>query len=367
MKHWCYHSRMQSSIAPFIAHARSKGMDHQTIRMLLLSAGWKEKDISSALVSESLAMPVPLPPDTGSARDAFFHLLTFTTLYALVISSIILAFQFIERTFADPAFRSVYFETANTSAIRWSLAVILVSYPLFAFLARTLHRECVRHPEKLQSGVRRWLTYLTLFVTACTISGDLITLLFYLLQGELTIRFLLKVFAVLSLSGLPFMYYFAVIRFDPQSYVDSRIHRVFFWIISVIVFVAVVWGIATAGSPLYGRKERLDETRVNDLRLIREEIMDYVYGPERFNGQKITVLPKPLPPNLDVVAKNATYAKLSIFDPDTQNPYEYVIRGSTFDLCATFSLSQNLDYNITWNHPAGSYCFTFDAFDRQNK
>jgi len=358
---------MQSSIAPFIAHARSKGMDHQTIRMLLLSAGWKEKDISSALASESLTMPVPVPPDAGSARDAFFHLLTFTTLYAMVISSIILAFQFIERTFVDPAFKSVYEVSANTSTIRWSLAVILVFYPLFAFLARTLHRECVRHPEKLQSGVRRWLTYLTLFVTACTISGDLITLLFYLLQGELTIRFLLKVFAVLFLSGLPFMYYFAVIRFDPKSYGESRIHRVFFWMTSVIIFVAVVWGIATAGSPLYGRKERLDETRVNDLRLIREEIMNYVYGPERWNGQKIVVLPKPLPASLEVVANNAAYQKLALGDPETLQPYEYVQRGTTFDLCATFGLPRDLNYDITWNHPVGQHCFTFDAFDRQNK
>ena len=35
---------MPSKLESFIAHARSKGMDHQTIRMLLLSSGWKEKD-----------------------------------------------------------------------------------------------------------------------------------------------------------------------------------------------------------------------------------------------------------------------------------------------------------------------------------
>jgi hypothetical protein len=312
-------------------------------------------------------MPVPLPPDIGSARDAFFHLLTFTTLYSMVISLIVLAYQFIGRTFADPALSSMNFETENSSAIRWSLAVILVSFPLFAFLARILHRECVRHPEKLQSGIRRWLTYLTLFVTACTISGDLITLLFYLLQGELTVRFLLKVFAVLFLSGMPFIYYFIAVRLDAKTYAESRIHRLFFWTTAVIVLIAVVWGIATAGSPLYGRKEQLDRTREQDLYQIREVILDSVYGPERFNGQKITVLPRPLPPSLDVVAKNSAYTKLSIVDPDTQQPYEYVVNGTNFDLCATFSLPRDFNYGITWNHPAGHYCFTFDAFDRQSK
>ncbi|MDD5055003.1 MAG: DUF5671 domain-containing protein [Candidatus Peribacteraceae bacterium] len=361
---------MTSSLSTFIAHARSKDMDHQTIRLLLLSAGWKEKDISAALASESLEMPVPIPPDTGSAKEAFFHLLTFTGLYATVISLIILAFQYISRLFPDPAMRDIYPGNADVSAIRWSLAVVIIAFPLFILLSRSLHRSYVAHAEILHSGVRRWLTYLTLFVTACTITGDLITLLFYFLDGELSIRFLLKVIAILILCGVPFAYYFSVLRMDHATYVKSPLHRIFGWIAIVIAVAAVVYGVVLAGTPATGRLQRLDEQRVNDLRMIQEEILNIVYGSDRFNPPVPLVreMPRPLPATLQDIVAEAQYTKLQINDPETGMTYEYRPSPSTtYELCATFSLVRDLDYDIFWNHPAAEKCFQFDALNRQGK
>src|SRR5687768_13322943 len=97
---------MNTELRDFIGHARNKGMDHSTIRMLLISAGWKEKDIAQAMIEESLEMPIPPPPDTGGARDAFFHLLTFAAYYTTAISVGVLFFQYIEKYFPDPALES---------------------------------------------------------------------------------------------------------------------------------------------------------------------------------------------------------------------------------------------------------------------
>ncbi|TSC58993.1 MAG: hypothetical protein Greene041619_174 [Candidatus Peregrinibacteria bacterium Greene0416_19] len=208
---------MNQEITQFIAHARSKGMDHATIRMLLLSAGWKEKDIARAMTEETLDMPVPVPPDAGGAREAFFHLLMFATLYTTVVSVIILFFTFINRLFPDPAVDPAYSynNQSNYSGIRWSLAAILVTYPLFLLLSRFLLKEMRVHPERAWSGIRRWLTYLTLFLTALAMIGDVITLIFYLLDGELSVRFLLKVLVVLAIAGLTFSYYFISLRTSP--------------------------------------------------------------------------------------------------------------------------------------------------------
>src|SRR4051812_22121831 len=125
----------QTSLNNFIAHARSKGMDLPSIRMLLLSAGWKEKDVSAALASESLDIPVPLPPDVGSARDAFFHLLSFTALASIVVSLVFLYFDYIDRLFPDPAF-PMY--SNDASGDRWEMAVLIVSFPLFLWMSRIL-------------------------------------------------------------------------------------------------------------------------------------------------------------------------------------------------------------------------------------
>ncbi len=362
---------MTNSLNTFIAHATSKGMDLQTVRLLLLSAGWKEKDISSALASETLDMPVPVPSDGGGARDAFFHLLTFTTLYATVIATIVLVFTYINRYFPDAANgMSDIYANSDASGIRWSLAVVMVSFPLFAFLSRVLHRELILHPEKLASGIRKWLTYLTLFVTACTLIGDVITLFFYLLNGELSMRFILKIIAILVLSGMPFWYYFSVVRMDPKKYAESTMHKLFLLITSVIVVLTFVWGIAIVGSPSYGREQKFDEQRISDIRQIHEEILNQVYGESRYAPNPVGVtkiLPKPLPKDLQTVADNAQYTKISLTDPQTGEPYEYVRQETSFNVCATFHLERDLSYDIFWNHPAGHHCFTFDALDSRSK
>ncbi len=205
---------MKQSLQTFVGHARDKGMDHGTIRMLLLSAGWKEKDVAEALTAESLEMSVPMPPDRGGAREAFLHLVAFASLYTTAISLIVLFFAYINRLLPDPAL-TPYPQTFDSSGIRWSMAAIIVTYPLFLFLSRMLLREIRSEPEKAYSPVRRWLTYLTLFLAALALIGDGITLLFNLLEGELSLRFLLKVFVVLVIAGLVFSYYFLSLKHAP--------------------------------------------------------------------------------------------------------------------------------------------------------
>ena len=352
---------LTAPLSSFIAHARGKGMDHQTIRMILLSAGWKEKDVSQALASESLDVAVPLPADTGGARDAFFHLLSFTSLISTVISSIFLFFNFLERLLPDAAF-PVYYD--NVSSVRWELAVLIVSYPLYLWMSRLLLKEFSVHEEKLASGIRRWLTYLILFATACTLVGDLISLIFFLLQGEVTLRFLLKVGVVLVLAGLPFRYYLYSLRIAPDHFSKHKIHMRYFYCSVAIVLAAVIGAFLVTGSPLRGRAERFDEQRVNDLRAINSEIMN-ITG---VNKQPLppTTLPEPLPQTLEAVSAQAVYQQVNITDPDTGAPYTYRITSDhEYDLCATFDLVRDQQYDIFWNHPAGEHCYKIDVLDTQ--
>ncbi len=191
-------------------------MDHATIRMLLLDAGWGERDIIEALTAESLEMSVPVPPDRGGAREAFLHLITFVALYVTSISLIVLFFTFINRLFPDPAF-GIISQTNDNVGIRFAMAAVIVTYPMLILLSKRLLKEISDAPEKAFSAVRRWLTYLTLFLAALALIGDGITLLFNLLQGELSIRFLLKVIVVLVIAGLIFSYYFLSLRHAPAE------------------------------------------------------------------------------------------------------------------------------------------------------
>lgn len=358
---------IHSSLENFIAHARQKGMDHQTIRLLLLSSGWKEKDVAEALASQTLEVPVPLPPDAGSARDAFFHLLSFTSLIATITSLIFLFLNFLNRWLPDAAFQQTYFYD-DGSSIRWQLAILLVSFPLFLWMTWLLQKEYTTHREKLGSGIRRWLTYLTLFIAACVLIGDLIALLYSLLQGEVSLRFLLKVIVILILAGMPFGYYLRAMRLQPDNYGSTLLHSTYRWASVGIVLFAVVVGFFVAGSPLYGRDQRFDEVRLTDLRAIQGEIQSIALGDARYGPTPPTALQNPLPATLDDVLQKAVYMQPNIRDPETDEPYVYnVVSNTAYELCATFSIAREQTYDIFWNHPAGQHCYQFDALDTQTR
>jgi hypothetical protein len=146
-------------------------------------------------------------------------------------------------------------------------------------------------------------------------------------------------------------------------------HMVFLAFSAVIVVGAILWGFMIAGSPMYGRQQRFDEQRLQDLRNIQSEVFNIAWqNGERWATPKPKVLPHALPKDLQEIADNATYQKISTTDPETMAPYEYrTLTANTFELCADFTLVRDLDYDIFWNHPAGHHCYQFDALTGETK
>lgn len=209
---------MDENLKTFINQARKKGLDPAAIFMLLRSSGWKEKQIAEVIAEHELAMPIPERTGMGSARDAFLHLLAFTALYTCTISLILLFFTYIEFWFPDAEMRrSTYEREAALSSIRAQLATLIVSYPLFLVAWSYLLREIRRTPEKAKSGVRRWLSFLSLFVGAVTIMTDLICVVYFLVEGDLTVRFLFKVLALFVITGSIFLYLSLVLRSESET------------------------------------------------------------------------------------------------------------------------------------------------------
>lgn len=353
-----------TNLREFINHARQKGMDHSTIRMLLLSAGWKDKDIAQAMTSEALELPVPLPPDVGGARDAFLYLLTFTAFFTTAISVILLTFRYINYLMPDPALAAYRYEQEYaSSSIRWGLAAILVAFPLFVLLWRFLLRELQRHPEKAASGIRRWLTYFTLFVAGITLTSDLITLVYYLLEGELSARFLLKVLTVFVVAGLAFTYFVLSLRMPPPAVNTRRIHLSFAAAAGALVLVVLVGGFFIAGTPMTARLEQWDARKLEDLQTIRAEIGYIVREPAESGGRPR--IKRPLPKTLEEVVQLAEYSRPQIRDPQTGDPYAYdVIDETHFRLCATFNRPRDKTDEVFWNHPAGPHCYVVDVLEQ---
>lgn len=194
----------------FVRQALAKGESRDTIEKALLDAGWPPAQVKRALGSYAdtgFAIPVPRPHTQLSARQAFVYLLLFTVLLIVAVQLGSLLFQLIDIAFRDPL-ENDYVSAGRQSTIRWAIASLVVAFPLFVFLSRSVGREIARNPAMRLSGVRRWLTYIALFIAATILMGDLINLIFNVLEGDLTTRFVLKSLTVAMIAGGIFGYYF---------------------------------------------------------------------------------------------------------------------------------------------------------------
>ena len=197
----------------FVEAALAAGKSREEIQAALRAAGWHPEQIGDGLAEFAdvpFAVPVPRPRAHLSARDAFLYMLMFGALYVSAFNLARLLFAFINRAFPLNPFET----TAAGGTIRWTTASLIVAFPLFLWLAVKLSRELAMEPARRQSPIRRWLIYLTLLVAAAFIVGDAITLVYSLLSGDTTLRFMLKVVVVGAITGVTFGYFLHAVRAD---------------------------------------------------------------------------------------------------------------------------------------------------------
>ncbi|MDO8676846.1 MAG: DUF5671 domain-containing protein [Candidatus Azambacteria bacterium] len=143
-----------------------------------------------------------------SPKDVFLHLLAILTLYGSATAFLVLIFQYVNIYFPDPISSDYYYLNSARGAIRWSISSLSVIFPVYILTSWFLNKSYLMEPEKRNLRIRKWLVYFTIFTASLIIIGDLVTLIYNLLGGELTMRFILKVLAVFFVSGAVFFYYF---------------------------------------------------------------------------------------------------------------------------------------------------------------
>jgi hypothetical protein len=314
-------------ILDFIAGAKAKGATEQSLVGILTARGWSEKEIYEALASQyeqATGLSVPHRGGSGTAaKDAFFYLLIFSTL-------------------------ATYYRGDDMYSAAASMASIFVAFPIYLLVSRSVLSEEREHPEKLNSPVRKWLTYMALVIAACVFIGDLIAALNYLLRGEITSRFLAKAFVVLVISGGVFFYYFGGLK-RSEAGTQSQTHRDRWLAVlsALAVTIAVILGFLYIGAPSTQRTLRADGKRVQDVYQLTMKI-DGIWAKNH-----------KLPEHLDEVPNSI------LADPVTRAAYEYHAKeGSQYDLCATFEMpsrQNNSPNSRAWAHPAGRHCFSIDA------
>jgi hypothetical protein len=177
----------------------------------------------------------------------------------------------------------------------------------------------------------------------------------YLMSGDLTSRFLLKVIAVLIVTGGVLVFYRNAVRREPGP-LPVAMHALAY-ASAAFAGALVITGFFTTGSPMRAHLAGLDEQRLQDLHDVQEKIVQHWQA----KGE--------LPASLDQLKDEITdYSPQR--DPASGDSYGYRRTGATsFDLCADFALKDSdtahnlprwLDVGTStaWNHEAGHFCFS---------
>ena len=284
-------------------------------------------------------------PKKNLPRDVCLHLLVMVALYWSAISFMTLCWQYVNYFFPD-ALADRYADLSGS--IRFAVSSLIIVFPVFIWVSWFLNKIYAKEPQVRESKIRKWLIYLTLFITAIVMITDLVCIINIFLGGEITTRFVLKAFSMLIVVGIIFGYYLNDVRRTSASQEAKYVA----WATGIMVLVSVVGAFLIIGSPMETRQIRFDKQRITDLKDIQYRLVNYWRNKSH------------LPIKLSDL--NDSLADFTVpIDPQTHAPYGYVINDPamlSFELCAVFNTSSNAEVSSdptvgNWNHAAGRVCF----------
>lgn len=290
----------------------------------------------------------------NTAKNFALQLGSLIALYVSIGSLLTLLFGIITIAFPDAA-DSYYIYDAASSQIRFSIATLIVFFPVYLVLTRMVNT--VRRTEHgTYLTLTKWLIYLSLLVGGIVILGDFVAVINSFLNGEITTRFVLKALSILVVVGTAFSYYLLDARGHWQKNEKQSIQ---YGAGAAIVVVAVlVLGFFHTETPAQVREIHIDDLQVQALNEIQWRIEEHY----RVNGE--------LPESI-----NKLYVGLS--EPtasEGRGAYEYNVQSADrFELCAEFihpSTDQNefssarpmfepgaIKNPYNWDHGTGRWCF----------
>ncbi len=336
---------MNLLISNFVHDALARGISRDAIVQALKKGGWASKEINAALdafVESDLPLPVPRKRVSSSPKEAFLFLMLFASLYTAAFELGSMLFDLINLNMPQPGEMAQY----SIMSLRYGIASVIVAFPIFLFMGRVITRENQRNPGQRISPVRRWLTYLTLFIASVAVIADLITLIVRFLEGDITLRFSLKVIVVAILAGGAFIYYLRDLRRDEVApsaeFGLTRSSRLGLASLILVVAVTIGFGFWFAGSPMKARLLSQDNMRVSDLANIRERVQKY------YSNKGV------MPESLAACDINPDSFVSQKRDRITGEPYTYrVIDPIRFEVGATFALPSEFESSRKMHRQGG--------------
>lgn len=207
----------------YIKTAREKKIADETIKSTLISNGWQEVDVNTALAPTSqVGNDIPLPPPPPVAHIGmwvgFLYILMFIALYILATAIGGIFHFWIDKLIPDPAnslgdVKSVFFDLVIPAYV----AAIIVSFPIFAYLAIMLKKQLSKNLAIKNLRSRKILIYITLIGTFLIMTSNIIGTIYSFLTGTFTFNALGHLFITFIIAGYIFYYFLHEVKSDKTA------------------------------------------------------------------------------------------------------------------------------------------------------
>ncbi|MFA4942897.1 MAG: DUF5671 domain-containing protein [Patescibacteria group bacterium] len=296
----------------------------------------------------------------NSPKFAFYYLLALVALIFMAIATGQIIFQLINQNLPD--IFGQYGTDFSSEILKFAISAILIATPIFHVVSNLIYRNLFTGKMDKDSGIRRWLTYFILLVSAIVIIVFLIVTLNNFLNGEWTSKFLLKMLTVIGIAAVVFSFYLYDIRRPEILGKKDRVLKIYFWSSLAVALIVFISALFIVESPIEARNRRVDEKIINNFYNIESVINTYYSTNDK------------LPSSLEEL-KQESIAADSLVDPSTRVMFEYQPGVDVnYKICADFKTdtknSQDAAYQYleeNKRHLAGHQCLSFKAYSDNPK
>jgi len=274
-------------------------------------------------------------------------------IYLLIASYISLTFSLVDYLIKDPL---VY---QNSGGLNISMSIALVSTVLVIVLARSIGKLYKADSELISSSLRKWLGYLTMFVSGTVLTVDAIVVISNFFNGDTTASFIYKAIVLAILMVLVFIGFKREI--NKTDYSNNLSAKIIAWGLIVVSAALITATMLAFGGPQTQKDRRIDQQTAIDLSNIEYSLVSYY----NVNAK--------LPADLSDIAGD--YSTPVVGADGSSYTYK-AIDEAKFELCANFKTNTKDDSIIkkeyaepvyggpSFNlHDSGNYCFTHSITD----
>ncbi len=259
--------RIPPELSSYVRDALQSGRSEEEVRQSLSSADWTDAEITAALSGWMVSAggyAVPRPVRSSSARDALFYGLLFVVFGMVAGNTLVLLFAQIDNWMPEP---DEHRGRWVLDGLRWSMAALIVFVPVFWEMDRRDRRAVASDASRKHGTIRRWLSAIAMLFAAMALLGDALYLIYSWLDGQITLRFLVKS-ATVGLMSLIVLAYFRENRDLPFGFA----HLPAAWILTGAAIVALGLTLWLVGGPARGQMEQRDRWRISDMRSLARDV-----------------------------------------------------------------------------------------------